>query len=291
MKRIVLFGCILAVFLLAGSVEAGDQIDTDEIYMMAYYDVLYEIDISSAIQEFDYVSESTEQYVEGTVTIWHNYHQGRYTGNPEFEVRDGEVTNIPFSTDVTVRVKSDGWIVAWLTDDQNMNDMVFWNDVEYYNKHPLDTTLGQAIWRITDRVGASYDKNNVGYYSYEYPDADRLLIGGRTLSGGRHSSCIYYFLIPSVITIYEADILWASYLENYLIRGLNYGIIRIDSEEIYNKNTTNFGVGLYEYAGYSKNIILVPRDIRHTVYMEDNGWWDRGRSTLKSAVALLYKAG
>ncbi|MEA3343537.1 MAG: hypothetical protein U9Q92_05190 [archaeon] len=293
MKRIVLLGCILAVFVLAGSVEAGNQIDTDDIYIMAYYKTSSVIYLSRAIQEFDYVSESTEQYVEGTVTIWHNYRNGRHTGETsdfDFEIIDGKVTDIPFATDVTVRVKSDGWIVAWLTDEQNMSDMVFWNRVDQY-LYPPDTTLGQAIWRITNWVGASYDQNSVGYYSYEYPDADRLLIGGRTLRTGGISSSTYSFLIPSPITLYDAHFLWTSCLESDHVYAPNYGIVKINDEEIYNKSSSSFGEGLYEYVRYSRNIISVPRDTQHAIYLEDSGWTSHGTGSLKSVVALLYKAG
>lgn len=295
MKQIVLFGCaILTIFMLAGSAAAGNQIDTDDIYIMAYYDVLYEIDLSSAIKEFDYVSESTGQYVEGTVTIWHNYRDGRDTGSSlDMEIKDGTVSDIPFSTDVTVRVKSDGWIVAWLTNEQDLSDMVFWNDVDDPNKRPSDTTLGQAIWRIADRVGAGYDKSNVEYYSYEYPDADRLLIGGSL----RLNGYTYYFLVPSPIILYEANLLWTAYLNDYQWPGhpvhcYNYGIIKMDQVDIYNKNTSDTCMGVYEYAKYSRNIPTdIPRDIRHTIYMQSSGWSSDGQTLLGTAVALLYKAG
>ncbi len=291
MRFIFLLGVIFGFFMLAGSASAGNQIDTSDIYIMAYYKMLPEVDLSQVIQEFDSVRESTGQYVEGTITIWHNYRNGRDTGEGlDVEVIDGVVTGVPFSTDVNVRVKSDGWVAVWLTNEQDMGDMIFWDRVDQHF-YPPDTTLGQAIWRVTNRMGTIYDKNRVGYYSYEYPNADRLLIGGRTLCLGGISSTIYHFLIPSGITLYESEFLWTSYLENYYAHNPNYAIVKMNYEEYYNKNSSSFGVGLYNSMKYSSDISTFPRDIRHTVYMEDSGWVSAGRATLKSVVALLYKSG
>ncbi|MFH1127044.1 MAG: hypothetical protein V1718_02955 [archaeon] len=290
MKSIILFGCsILAIIMLAANASAADQIDTSNIYIMAYYRAGPSADLSQAIQEFDYVRESTGQYVEGQLEIWHNFPNGRDTGaSTDFEIRDGVFTDIPFSTTVNVRVKSDGWIVAWLTNEQNLSDIVFWNRVADYNLVPLDTTLGQAIWRISNRLNANYDKNGVKYYSYKYPDANRLLIGGaKTIS----NAASYSFLIPSEITLYEADFLWVSYLEdtgNYY----NYGLIKLDGLDIYNKNTSNTFKDLYEYTRYSYHIdIDIARDMKHSIYMKTSTLGSNGLIFLKSAVALLYKSG
>ena len=291
MRFVFLLGVMLGVFMLAGSASAGNQIDTSNVYIMAYYKMseFPEIDLSRAIQEFDYVRVSSGQYVEGTITIWHNYRNGRDTGEaPDLEVIDGVVTDVPFSTDVTVRVKSDGWIAAWLTNEQDMGDMVFWNDVDDRNKVPSDTTLGQAIWRVTDRMGANYNKAGVNYYSYKYPEADRLLIGGRL----RLYEYTYSFLIPSEIVVYDADILWTSYLRNLYSYHDNYGVLKVNGEEIYNKNTTNFGVGLYEYTKGSLSIEEdIQRDKRQIIYMKSSGWGSQGQCLLQSAIALLYKSG
>ncbi len=292
MKKIsILCYVILFVLVFAESASAGSQIDTSNIYIMAYYKASPEISLSTAIQEFDKVTESTGQYVEGELEIWHNYMNGRSTGIPDYEIRNGNITNISFSTNVTVRVKSDGWIVAWLTNDQNSSDMIFWNDIDDPNKKPTDTTLGQAIWRITNRIGATYDKNSIKYYSYRYPEANRLIIGGKK------SSSTYYFLIPSTIPVYEINMLWSVYLNDYQWPGYpvncyNYGTIKLDNTSIYDKNTTNACKGLYESAIYSQSISKdIQRDIRHAIFSQTSGWGSNGQTSIKSAVMLLYKSG
>lgn len=99
--------------------------------MMGYYNPGSEIDLSRAIQEFDHINEITDQYVEGKLIIWHDNQGGINPGNIyEYEYKNGVETDIPFATNITVRVMSDGWIVAWLTNDQDINDLVFWNDAK-----------------------------------------------------------------------------------------------------------------------------------------------------------------
>ena len=290
MRQIVVVGCaVLAVLVLAGSAAAGDQIDTSNILVLGYYSGGTEIDLSQAIQEFDRVTETTGQYVEGIVTIWFDNPEGRNPGDiQEYERRDDVDTNIPFATDISVRVKSDGWIVAWLTNYQDISDIVFWNDANA-NSNPSDTTIGKAIWRITDRVGVNYYKDGVKYYSYKYPAADKLLIGGRMTYSKQSET--YYFLIPSATTVYKANHICTAHLHDlrsYYSSDYSSGKIKIDDEYLFDKSTTQSYMGLYEYARYNKDIATMTKDTRHTVCLTSYASGG-GRAVLKSAVVILYK--
>ncbi|MCD4651427.1 MAG: hypothetical protein K8S56_06540 [Candidatus Cloacimonetes bacterium] len=294
MKQIVLLGCaVLTALMLAGTGAAGDQIDTSNILVMGYYDTGTEIDLSQAIQEFDYVTESTGQYVEGKLQMWCDHPDGRKVGYiQDYERRDDTYTDILFASNVSVRVKSDGWIVAWLTNDQNIGDIVLWNDANS-GSNPSDTTIGKAIWRITDRVGIDYDKNGVNYYSYKYPAADRLLIGGRMVTGDQGET--YRFLIPSAPTLYAANHTWTAYLyDPSATSSSGYyasGSIKMDGEYVFGKSTTpGYGSGLYEYARYYRDITDMARDARHTIYITSHDY-SSCKSVLKSAVAILYQSG
>ena len=291
MKQIGILGCaVLAALILAGTGAAGDQIDTSNILVMGYYYTNgTEIDLSQAIQEFDYVTESTGQYVEGKLQMWCDCPNGINPGDIQvYERRDDADTDILFATNITVRVKSDGWIVAWLTNDQNISDIVFWNDANT-NSNPSDTTIGKAIWRITDRVGIDYDKDEVNYYSYKYPAADRLLIGGRMVTG--NSDETYHFLIPSATTVYMANLTWTAYLYDTSISYYTSASIKMDDEYVFSKSTTyGHNSGLYEYVRHYENIVDLARDTRHTIYMTsyEGGSCD---SVLKSAVITFYQSG
>ena len=292
MKQIGILGCaVLAALMLAGTGAAGDQIDTSNILVMGYYTNGTEIDLSQAIQEFDYVTESTGQYVEGKLQMWCDHPDGINPGNIQvYERRDDADTDILFATNVTVRVKSDGWIVAWLTNDQNISDIVFWNDANS-PMNPSDTTIGKAIWRITNRVGINYDKDEVNYYSYKYPAADRLLIGGRMVTGTQEET--YHFLIPSATTLYMANLTWTAYLYDPWGSDGDYytsGKIKMDTEYMFHKSTTWMYTGFYEYARYCRDITDIARDTRHTIYATS---YDMSpcKSVLKSAVVILYQSG
>ena len=279
MKQIGILGCaVLAAIMLAGTGAAGDQIDTSDILVMGYYTNGTEIDLSQAIQEFDYVTESTGQYVEGKLQMWCDNPNGINPGNIQvYERKDGADTDILFATNVTVRVTSDGWIVAWLTNDQNISDIVFWSDANSAT-NPSDTTIGKAIWRITNRVGIDYNKDEVDYYSYKYPAADRLLVGGRMVRGVQDET--YHILIPSATTLYMANLTWTAYLYNYYS-----GSIKMDDEYVFSKSYGNHG--LHEYARYYKDIADMARDTRHTIYMSSSSC----HVVLKSAVVILYQSG
>ena len=283
MKNIILFGSAIVVFLiLTGSAAADDQIDTSNIFMMGYYNPGSEIDLSRAIQEFDHITEITDQYVEGKLIIWHDNPGGINPGNIyEYEYKNGVETDIPFATNITVRVMSDGWIVAWLTNDQDINDLVFWNDAKS-DTVATDTTIGTAIWRIAKRAGMNYDKDLVNYYSYKYPDADRLLIGGTVIYYDEET---YFLLVPSTTTVYKLNLVGTSYLRDYA--SSNYAIvIEIDGNDIIHiHSTSEFDKDLYDYSRYCKDISYIERDTRHTVYMVSDS-----SCTVKNAIAILYQS-
>ena len=275
----------MVFLILTGSSAADDQIDTSNIFIMGYYNPGSEIDLSRAIQEFDYINEITDQYVEGKLIIWHDNSGGINPGNIyEYEYRKGVETDILFATNVTVRVMSDGWIAAWLTNDQDANDLVFWNDAGS-DTVATDTTIGKAIWRIAKRVGMNYDKDLVNYYSYKYTDADRLLIGGRTTHGLTEQEDTFFFLIPSATTVYKMNIVSTFYL-NVRTGSPYIEFIEINGNNIFHLDSTGCGTrGLFEYARYYKDISDMERDTRHTVYIKS-----AHSCTVKSAIAILYKS-
>lgn len=222
----------MVFLILTGSAAADNQIDTSNIFIMGYYNPGLEIDLSRAIQEFDHINEITDQYVEGKLIIWQDNSGGINPGNiHKYEYRNGVETDILFATNVTVRVMSDGWIAAWLTNDQDANDLVFWNDAKS-DTVATDTTIGKAIWRIAKRVGMNYDKNLVNYYSYKYPDADMLLIGGKTTHELKNTDT-FFFLIPSATTVYKMKFISTFYLTDR--SGVNAYVesIEIDGNNIF----------------------------------------------------------
>ena len=291
MKQIILLGsAVLAILILTGSATADNEINTSNIFIMGYYNSESDIDLSRAIQEFDHITETTDQYIEGILTIWHDNSEGINPGNIyEYEYKNGAKTDTLLATTINVRVKSDGWIVAWLTNDQDINDLVFWNDAES-DMDLTDTTIGKAIWRMSNRIGINYDNKLVNYYSYKYPAADRLLIGGRTAQYCDKET--YFFLIPSATTLYKANLLSTLYFEDRCTSGSPVGSIKINDDYFLNKQlSSEFTGGLFEYARYYKDITDIERDTRHTVYMISDHGCTKESITLKSAVVFLYQSG
>ncbi|KAF5416401.1 MAG: hypothetical protein C5S48_03130 [Candidatus Methanogaster sp.] len=129
-----------------------------------------------------------------------------------------------------------------------------------------------------------YDKNEVDYYSYKYPAADKLLVGGRMVHNSVDET--YRFLIPSATILYMANLTWTAYLYDRDKYRVASGGIKMDYEYVFNKSTTaNYFGGVYEYARYYRDIADMARDTRHTIYITSYV------ATLKSAVVILYQSG
>lgn len=92
-KIVILCMALMSASLFAGSAEAGSTINTSNIFLMAYYNPGTEISLSDAIQEFDFVNESTGQYVEGTLRIWYDTPDGEILAI--FRTMSGGMAQIP----------------------------------------------------------------------------------------------------------------------------------------------------------------------------------------------------
>ena len=102
MKQIILLGsAVLAILILTGSAIADDEIDTSNIFIIGYYNSESDIDLSQAMQEFDHITETTDQYIEGILTIWHDNSEGINPGNiHEYEYKNGAKTDTLLATTI-----------------------------------------------------------------------------------------------------------------------------------------------------------------------------------------------
>ncbi len=129
----------------------------------------------------------------------------------------------------------------------------------------------------------------MNYYSYKYPAADRLLIGGRTVH--YHDDETYFFLMPSAATVYKANLLSTLYLKTVSNSNDITGGIKINDDLFLNRRkSSSYDGKLFEYARYNKDITDMERDTRHTVNMRSYGFYSN-ENTLKSAVVFLYRSG
>lgn len=215
---LLLFATVLAS---VPSVSAGDVpgLDTSKIGTFAYIDYGDGIDITGddLLAHFlDYQQHNS--YVDGVMRIWDT---GGQSGEPDDNY-----------CDVYVRVRTDGWMMAFFPDDAHKNDNWFgWTLDNYENRADLvwwghtsghicqpnpggfppqdSTRLGRALFETWEAVKADPDNlkfdfsySDVGYYDYEYQSAKSIYIFGCGRSIGTGSSYYYYFTIPLGTNVY-----------------------------------------------------------------------------------------
>jgi len=202
--------------------DYGNPLVTTDIGLFAYYEAA-DWDLNDVIPAFlNYTQYSN--YVDGFVRVHSNVKGTTFEGGDH-----GHTASTPIYIDVRVRVRSDGWILAWLTDTQNKAFILHWGDdvkaEEGLTESPIDaistpddygTCLSRAIYRVYHNAGVSwigYDK--IFYYDYEFTDATRLYVfGDYTQSVHPDASANseeFYFIVPNSVTIEHAILAYAGH--------------------------------------------------------------------------------
>ena len=183
------------------SFASAAPITTDDKLFMAYYlDPAIgagTLDLDIAQQEYysGHGYTRTDQYVEGILEV-------------------NQATSVAYHTDVYVRTRTDGWIVAWIpqTTPKGIADIYKWDTTT--NSNITTTTLENAISRIMTKMGHAsyYSSVQVKYYSGTYPLATNLfIVGSRDYS----NSSTTWYMTKHGITAYSADACYAGYRTNY----------------------------------------------------------------------------
>ncbi len=205
MKKIMGFLSLVLVLAVANA----SVLDTSDMLLMAYYqdrclDGGIE-DLSTVAEEYDTITESTPQYIEGKIKITQN------TSSLEY-------------TTVHVRTRTDGWIVAWLpsTTEHILGDIPKWDTKT--NSAVSTTTIENAINRIISRVGHTsctveaspytYSGSHVTYYSGIYPSATNLVItGSYDYSAGKYAGvATTWYVTKHGVTTYNSALCYTGWL-------------------------------------------------------------------------------
>jgi len=170
-------------------------LDTDNISYIAFWNFLD--NGASTIDPFE-----TESAME-SFTEYSNGVEGTY----QF---DGLNRSITFN----VRAKSDGWLIAWLENDQTTGrniqsvppqgfiDVV--NDWTTGNINPSQTTLERGIndlyTALSNSSTAAYNSSDVALYTYRTPNATNITFVGRKIGG---DSSTNFTITPTAVTLYD----------------------------------------------------------------------------------------
>lgn len=239
------------------AVAYGVPLNTANIGLFAYYKHS-SWDLSDCVPAFRNYTQSTN-YIDGYVRVWSDERGTNFEG----DMAHDPSTNYKYAyIDVQVRVRSDGWILAWITEDQNKAFICHWgykirNTLEAGLPDNYATCLSRAIYRVYHNAGVSWiGYDVVKYYDYQYSDSTRLSIFGLLNfdgAGASPSDEHFYFIVPSVNAEIEACWIAAA---GYSDVGTD-GIYLDASKKI--AGTTGFGWYAVDVSG------SVNEDIRHDV--------------------------
>jgi len=197
-------------------------LETSQIGLLCYFQPTSSITLANclpALVEFTQYSN----YVDGKVRVWDSHNIG---ASSPYRGADGEseyFANYSYGDhgdtyeDIYVRIRSDGWMLAWLKRTQNHGRFLWWSDGSTIPRNlPTPTTygnrLGRALQIIMSVAGISgFAWTGLGYYDYEYPDAKRIFVFGssaQSVTQWALTTSYYYVTVPGGVPIRRAHMLW-----------------------------------------------------------------------------------
>jgi hypothetical protein len=187
---------------VANAVDYGVPLTTTGIALFAYYKEPTGFNLLSVIGAYStYILHGS--YIDGTVKVWCDGSKNNFTG-----------TN--YYMNVSMRVRSDGWILAWTNATQDVKNNLYPNstvallspmteymDVYYTSE---ERAMQQAFY-LAGKTMPNLD--DIWYYDYHYPSATRLIILSMSYSWSTISAKTTYISIPSG-TIYCAKLVYGA---------------------------------------------------------------------------------
>jgi len=181
-----------------GGSDSTPPLNTSRISLIAYYKHYSSIELADTVPAFISYFDGGNYY-DGVVRVWDSGTIGALSQ----VAQDSYI-------DVYVRVRGDGWILAWF--DRYEHDpgaIVWWGHTRLQEGPPPDyaTTLSRAIEIVFTVAGISFPGyESIGLYDYSEPNATRLLIFGHSLSclyseDIYEKTVDYYYTIPANSTM------------------------------------------------------------------------------------------
>jgi len=267
---------------VAGAAEAagGDAFPEDEAGISAYVNISHEIDLEKAKGAFKSIETANETYIIGQIAL-DGY-------DPEYVAPHAYV-------------HKDGWIVTYYLKNEPSSKIMQWNG--YDGGKITTTTLADTIKKVCDSIQSKYDppgtlynliKDNVSYYDFEFPNANRMMLITEWVEGGEGKQSDQFNLtVPTECELYEAS--WSHYCHtpsNGAITSSEVSITdSIDYYPVYTLSKLGF---VDESSIVYKYGILIPEQlsadgILHiiTVKHDSYSFYGGAHGSFKSSVAIV----
>lgn len=126
------------------------------------------------------------------------------TETPEYIIGIVQVSGVDESIYPRVYTNKSGWILAYLLKDEPASAIVQW---EGYTGGAINrTTLEDGISKVCTAAGKNYRRDNVSYYDFRFPGANRMLWVVEKTYPFENS---FNFTIQNELTVYNGS--WAYY--------------------------------------------------------------------------------
>ncbi len=238
---------LLASPLPAHAVDFGNPLDTSNMMLFAYYYDQNGWVLADTVTAFENYTNHGNYY-DGWVRVW-------------MDVKDTTFIGTEFYVDVRVRVRSDGWILAWLTRDQSYAYIVFWGRKITTAGPPV--TSATVPSRAIHRVFYASKKTFPGYgaiklYDFTHPTARKLLIFGKSISSGSAANVYFYYTIPAGIQVMDATTS-VSYYES---SSSYWGKINLDGATVINLDATTY------WRSFDWPLSAFTTEVKHTIHLQ-----------------------
>lgn len=188
---------------------------------------------TSFIGTFAYIQPATEVQIADVLPYLHAYQQYPEYVDGVMRIFDAGGTS-GYYCDCYVRVRTDGWMMAFFPDDANQGsacwgsyawvlgdynnrgDLVWWGHTHTTTGNPTadSTRLGRALSEMwtqlaanSDTPGYSFAYTDVGYYDYVHTSSSKIYLFGAHIYKGAGAGSVnqyFYFTVPAGTTIQAA---------------------------------------------------------------------------------------
>lgn len=209
--------------------DFGNPLNTSNIMLFAYYYDANGWVLANTVPAFENYTDHGNYY-DGFVRVWMD------------QRADNNFLGSEFYVDVRVRVRADGWILAWLTTDQPYAYIVFWGHSVATNGPPVigATVPSRAIQRVFYVSGKTFPGHTaINIYDFTHPTAKKLLVFGKTAEYFAHdltASVAFYYTIPSYVQVTDA----ATSISFWEKHSYNWGKIYFDGTLIDDMPSTKY---------------------------------------------------
>jgi hypothetical protein len=149
------------------------------------------------------------------------------------------IDNMRGTMNVHVYVDTGGYVVAYFKNTEPASNIIKWSGMDFDNPKIEDFITNAAIKAMCDKIDVYYldIKDDIKYYDFEYPDAEKmvLFLNARSSGGNEYT----HIFIPGKYKLYEASY---SLIGGYRYSGY-YIYLYVDGTEI--THISGLTTGLY----------------------------------------------